>query len=1041
MIWPQRYKQSGMVFRPEICDGLTVAVSLALKVIFILAVLWCLGPAPAARARETGPEEAARLNREVETLYAQGRYTQALPLARQALAIREKYLGPEHPEVATSLNNLGILYYALGDYVQAEPYYRRSLAIREKILGPDHPHVALSLNNLAEMLQAAGSYDRAEPLFLRALSICEQKGDDQLELEATVRNNLASLYETRCHWSAAESFYRSALAIRRKRLGPEHPDVAESLNNLGAFYYSAGDYARAEPLLKNAAAVWEKTLGRGHPRYAISLNNLAGFYYTLGDYPKAESYFRRSLDGLLDTYGPTHPWTAAGMNNLARVYQAQGDYHQAAPLLKQALSIREDIFGPEHPQVAQGMNNLADLYLTLGDFQQAEALLQKALGIWEKSLGPDHPEVASGLNNLALLYKTTGAYEKAEPLYQRSLAIAEKAFGPEHPDVVQNLNNLASLFAARGGYQKAYHLFARAQNIDETLIEQVLGFTSETEKIKFLATKKYQLHGFLSLTAQYLSHDRACKKGALDVWLRRKGIILESLRRFQEALVYSDAPEALDAFRGLARTRTQISRLVLTGGREASDVRLAELKQRKNELEAKLSRFSQAFARREKVARADTDRVAAAMPPGTVLLDYARIHWFDFGSMGAAPKWQPPHYLVFMLQAGRGEDVELVDLGDAETIDRAVQALKQSISDLKHLKDRPWQSAARQLHDLVFLPVKQKLGAARKIFLSPDGNLNLIPFEILQDAEGRFLIQDYTFNYLASGRDVLGFGQLSGPGGKPLLMGSPDFNLAPREKASTLKRLGLPVEQVEGTVPYSPEAYGLRFSELPEAWREILDLQNILGRDASEAYLEAEALEEVLVPEPPPRILHLATHGFFLSDIELGHLIGRNVFGVNPVLSGGKVRSFGLGIDQPLLRSGVALAGANHAEEALESRQNDGLLTAEEVLTLKMIGTDLVVLSACQTGLGAIQSGEGVFGLRRAFTQAGAKGLVMSMWSVPDLETRELMVAFYRKICLDKLPPGRALRQAALTQMQIVQKRYGHRHPLFWGAFIFLGES
>ena len=328
-----------------------------------------------------------------------------------------------------------------------------------------------------------------------------------------------------------------------------------------------------------------------------------------------------------------------------------------------------------------------------------------------------------------------------------------------------------------------------------------------------------------------------------------------------------------------------------------------------------------------------------------------------------------------------------------------------------------------------------------EIFISPDGNLNLMPFELLQRPDGRFLIEDYTFNYLATGRDIVGFGEITEKGNKALLMGDPDFDMGTGEKDSTLRRLALTKVKQEGMAVRSSDMRGFHFSRLPGTREEVEAIYDLLGKDRVELYLGKEAVEELLKSKGTPSILHLATHGFFLTDLELDALAGDatdrglQLTSMAPKATGKRVK-----IENPLLRSGIALAGANKSIKSGDTNKSDGIVTAEKILGLKLRGTDMVVLSACETGVGEVQTGEGVFGLRRAFTQAGAKSLVMSMWSVPDRETKELMVEFYRNIQSGKMDRCQALRQATLKEMKIVKKRYGHTNPFYWGAFLFMGE-
>jgi CHAT domain-containing protein len=383
----------------------------------------------------------------------------------------------------------------------------------------------------------------------------------------------------------------------------------------------------------------------------------------------------------------------------------------------------------------------------------------------------------------------------------------------------------------------------------------------------------------------------------------------------------------------------------------------------------------------------------------------------------------------------------MIDLGEAEKIDRAVAKFKKEVAEIKETKGIKHREASRNIYDMVFKPIKNELRDVKEVFISPDGNLNLIPFEVLQGPDGRYLIEDYTFNYLAAGRDLLGFGEIFEKAQKALLMGDPDFDMGSEEKSSTLRRLALRDAKQEKVVKRSTEMKGFHFSHLPGTREEVRAIQDIIGMDNADLYTGKEALEEVLRTKGAPKILHLATHGFFLTDLDLTSLMDESmVRGMQqisglPIPTGKKAR-----IENPLLRSGIALAGANKALESGDAGKSDGIVTAEKILGFRLRGTEMVVLSACETGVGEVKTGEGVFGLRRAFTQAGAKSLVMSMWSVPDKETRELMIQFYRNILSGKMNRCQALRQAALREMQIAKERHGYANPFYWGAFVFMGE-
>jgi tetratricopeptide (TPR) repeat protein len=410
-------------------------------------------------------DDSGLLHQQVNKLYEEGKYQEAIPLAKKLLAIEKRVFGLDHPNTAASLDNLARLYEATGDYTRAEPLYQQALQILKKVLGEDHPDTAASLNNLALFYKITGDYAKAEPLYQQALQIWKKALGPEHSLVAAALHNLAGLYQAMGDYAKAEPLYQQALQIRKKVLGAGHLDTAGSLNDLAKLYEAKGDYARAELLYQQALQIRRKVLGEEHPDTATSLDNLAELYETMGDYPRAEPLHQQALQIRKKVLGEEHPDVAISLNNLALFYEKTGDYAKAEPLYEQALQIWKKTLGPEHWQVAAGLNNLAGLYGMMGDYGRAEPLYQQALQIRKKVLGLEHPDTATSLNNLAELYATMGAYEKAEPLYQQALQIEKKALGPYHPLTATSLDNLGELYEAMGAYEKAEPLHEQALQI------------------------------------------------------------------------------------------------------------------------------------------------------------------------------------------------------------------------------------------------------------------------------------------------------------------------------------------------------------------------------------------------------------------------------------------------------------------------------------------------------------------------------------------------------------------------------------------------
>ena len=418
-----------------------------------------------------------------------------------------------------------------------------------------------------------------------------------------------------------------------------------------------------------------------------------------------------------------------------------------------------------------------------------------------------------------------------------------------------------------------------------------------------------------------------------------------------------------------------------------------------------------------------------------VLWEFVRYQPYDFKMEGSdKERTGPPRYLAFTLDPGGS--ITLTDLGDAGEIDSLVSLVRERIyrskaevySPLVVESERRLSDVTSKLYDIIFAPLQPHLGSRTDILISPDGQLNLLPFEILYSPDGKYLIEKYGMSYLSSGRDLLRFKKKHKPSDRALVLADPDFDLSSELLAEHREKT---VDE-SSLFSFRPEPYRgasgcleTRFDPLPytreEAKSVAKTLKNRAKLDVNACYGD-EALEEVLKGmATAPMALHLATHGYFCEDIDLGE---------NKML------------ENPLLRSGLALAGANRLmgeEQRVESESEDGILTAFEASGLNLVGTDLVVLSACETGVGEVENGEGVYGLRRAFQHAGARTIVMSLWKVPDKETRDLMDGFYKN-WLAGQPKKDALRQAALKALNACRADYGAGHPYFWAGFVMVGD-
>lgn len=798
-----------------------------------------------------------------------------------------------------------------------------------------------------------------------------------------------------------------ALEIRMRVLGEENYIVGASLNRIAVCYSIKADYARVEPLYLRALAIFEKVLDPENFKFGDLYNNLGLLYYTTGDYEKAESFLRRGLAIREKALGPENTEVAASINNLAATFKEREMYEQAEPLYRRAIEIREKTIGADNPALVGPLSNLASCYGFRGDYEKAEKLHRRALALLDKIGAPYNPMYAYPLEGLAYIYSIKGEYEEAAAYYLRSLEIREKALGSYHPEVAANLTSLAALFTARGNIDRAVQYQSRANEIGEHNLALNLVIGSERQKLAFIALQTKQTDQTISLHLRYAPQNATAAKLAANAVLQHKGRALDAMADNVARLRLRASPQDRVLLDRLKQTVAQLSELVLNGPQKISteehQKQVDELEERKEKIEAEIGRNSSEF--QSQTQRITVAAVQSSIPPGTALIEFAAYRPFNAAAKNTETSYGKSRYAAYIFR--HEGQVEGLDLGEAEAIDAAVGRFREALRDpgRKDVKPR-----ARTLDEKVMRPIRSHLGESTQLLISPDGELNLIPFAALVDERNRFLVERFSFTYLTSGRDLLRLRVAREKHGPPQVFADPAFGtLASRRPQSV----------TEGT-----ELSSVYFPPLPGTAMEG-QMIKALFPDAL-IHKGGQATEAALKRVDAPSILHIATHGFFLEN---SPLLADGRRGSSSA-SGQRGLNLGTRIENPLLRSGLALAGAN----LQRSKDDDGILTALEASGLNLWGTRLVVLSACDTGLGEVKNGDGVYGLRRALVLAGSKTQVMSLWPVSDYATRELMKAYYRGL---KRGLGCGI---ALRQMQLKMLTTGRRHPFYWASFIQSGE-
>ncbi len=952
-----------------------------------------------------------------------GDHSRALLLYEQTRELRQKLLGEDHIDYAATLNSLALLSRDMGNYPRALALYEQVRQLTRKLVGEDHPNYAIILNNLANIHQVMGDYGRALPLLEQARELTRKViGANHPNYLGTV-NNLATLYQDMGDYGKALTLYEEARDLCRKLRGENHPDYALSLNNLGSLYQAMGAHARALQHFEQARDLYKKLVGENHPAYARSLSWLGTVYQTTGDYARALPMFERARDLRRQVLGENHPAYASSLHNLAGLYQDMGDYAKALPLFERARDLRRQVLGENHPDYATSLDNLAGLCYRLGDYRRALTLYQQAHELTRKRPGEDHPAYATGLHNLAMVYLALGDQARALPLFEQALALnkklrlenhianaavlnglarlyevkgdhpralahyeqardlCRKLLGENHPLYATSLNNLAGLHGSRGDQRQALQLYQEALRIQDAFLHSSFNILSERQRLALLKQQRINLNNYLAFASTNGQPVDQVYSTVLD-W---KGLV--SARRSAERTLRNN-PQLKDLFDRLQSTSARLSQLAFSqpapAQQEAWKRQLNQLREEKEALERELADKSQSLPHLQP-RRVKPAEVVNALPAGTALIDLLAYRSLIPPQQRQGKEEWKSQLLAFVVC--QDQPIRMVRFEDAEVINGAIRAWRRAVQD----NQRPaLAESAAVLQRLLWQPLQEQLGSAKTILIACDGETARFPFAALPGSKpGSFLIEERTIGCVASGKQLVEWqkqsDQTSAPGRGLLAVGGVDYGPVPQGKRGLVP---LPGSELE--VRQARQLFETAFAS------EAATL--LRGSEPTVARLKEETGKRY-------RVLHLAIHGLFESAETFAARLNSQRDSTGGLPLEGRSQMVEAMELLPLLKSGLALAGAN---------QGGGVLTSDEVEMLDLEGCQLVTLSACETGLGEQHSGEGVLGLQRAFHAAGARAVCASLWDVNDVAASVLMEQFHGNLWQRRLPPLEALRQAQL---------------------------
>ncbi len=1005
---------------------------------------------------EESKDYASSLNNIASNNSNLGNYAVALEYNMRSMQIRENTVGKEHPDYALSLNNIASDYSDLGDFSKALDFNIQAMEIRKEILGKDHPDYALSLNNIASDYSDLGDFTKALQFNMEALEIRERVLGRSHPDYASSLSNIALCYVD-LDLSLALKYSKEALEIRKQIFGENHLKYAISLNNMSTIFLKMGNFSEAMDLNNRSLQIKERALGKAHPDYALTLNNLSTDHLYLGNYSKALELQIQALHIYVITVGKEHSDYITCLSNMAQSYAYLGDYRKAFEVQMEVADFYERAGVKRSSDYALSLHNLASIYIGMKEYSTALEFNKRALNMRFEIFGKN-VDYAKSLNNLAVNYMFMDDYSEALKCIESSLELELKLLGNVHPNCALTLVNLSSIHLYLRNYKSALSSCLRANeiyklnqnfNYDYSINSRNLAFL-EFERGKVQNARTYCIESYLSLERFFYNNRFGVSSGLVisskkevdnsffvscgllsrvssiadftsRSWLNLNGIVGTEAANLESQIESSGDTALVHLMEDLKLNKKQLSkyRELTIEDKVNRGIDEKGLEEEVSKQERELSKQSKAFSDFNR--RFNLKDVSSVLKGDEVFVDIARVPHYSIYTN----QWTDSvKYLVFIHDAydtlvdyrfiENGKELE----GDIFT-DYKIECTSQgNATDLKNAL----------YYNSFWKPISEKIGSSKTIYVSLGGVYNNINLNTLYNPEsGKYLAEERDIRIVNNARDfILSREQTERTytSTSTALYGFPDYNGRETTTKDTTDYLAF-TRDLDPIWLDSLTRGGLRASPLPATKVEVEQIANSFIQNGWQVreYLGDKASETNIKLEESPRVLHIATHGYFFEDIPVDKSANDRFLGMD------RQRV----VQDPMLRSGLLLTGANKTLQGDKVDGENGLLSASEASLLNLRGTELVVLSACETGRGEVKNSEGVYGLRKAFSDAGAANTIMSLWKVDDKVTQEFMTRFY-EIWLEEQT---TIREAFnRTQLEFKAK---YPQPYYWGAFVLVG--
>lgn len=1008
----------------------------------------------------------------LSVLYSKlGNHTKSIEYLNRTLTIRKSTYGEDHHDNIPFYINIGIHYAELADYETALEYLFQALEFQEKAFGPaDHPNYASCYDSIGGIYNHKGDYGKALKYITHALKIRENMLGAEHPDTAYEYESLGGVYSDIGNYDKASEYITHALMIKEKVLGTEHPDTANIYSKLGSLCGHMGNYADALVYSFHALRIREKVFGADHPDVALSYNEIGHVYGMLNNDEKRLEYESLALEIMKKTYSAEHPKIARSYNNIGATYSELGDFDQALEYQLQALNITEKALGTDHPMAAIVCHNIAFSYADLHEYEDAMQYELRAMEITEKTFGLEHTKAIMIFDLFGDIYYKTGELQKALECFLRILKIQKKSYSPNHPTFIDTYTQIALLYYELQDENTVNY----TKKLMESIIQSNLSvFYIPQEELRLSLLNKRHMHVSLCFSVVFSSPVPFDANELYAFEVGTKNLFAESSFVQSNAANSDKNPEYAEKYSELRHLQGLYAKYSLEGFPE--DQPREKLEQRILDSEYALAPYYREIDFKLHMQNTTTDNIQEQLSDDMALLEYGRYYYLSKEHCFQEQIDAGDRYFVFLV---RRNDICLLELGACSEIDSLIEQVRTLLTTQADASE-----ALHALYNILIAPVKNELSGVSQFYVAPDSELFKLPFELLQNAAGERLDQTiHSISYISTGRELLRASATAS--GSPVknisIIADPEFNL-------NADKFVIPEDEKDEdhdiSQQHSRDLDGHlkadSISNIPFTAVEA-DMIAVLFGESATVMRGHEAVKSAIRQIGSPHIIHLSTHGFAFASQDTDtqqklHLFDRTDRGRRLKTS-----------DNPMLRCGLTFAGICNwlkGENLTESIGN-GILNGMDVLSLNLSNTDLMVLSACQTGLGDTQTGEGIQGLRRAFELAGVHTLICTLWKVDDLASAILMTAFYRNLLANKMNKAEALAAAkkyvkTLTPDQmkldgwearvddlltkgfekeanrlqdalyvepkitpdVEQEATPFAHPCFWAGFILQGEA